>query len=102
MTTSAVLGSAEFDAATCNFGLSDIDALDAAMAAVGHVLRPHGSFTFSILQHRSPGRTSPGPRPATGRYYDEGHLPQTDWDPAHDADRKPVFLVARSVKLPSS
>ncbi len=27
-------------------------------------------------------------------------LPPTDWDPAHDADRKPVFLVVRSVKLP--
>jgi SAM-dependent methyltransferase len=25
-------------------------------------------------------------------------LPRPDWDPAHDADRKPVFLVARSVK----
>jgi len=29
-------------------------------------------------------------------------FPKQDWDPAHDADRKPVFLVARSVKLPSS
>jgi hypothetical protein len=29
-------------------------------------------------------------------------LPQPGWDPAHDADRKPVFLVARSVKLPSA
>ena len=27
-------------------------------------------------------------------------LPEPGWDPAHDADRKPVFLVARSVKLP--
>jgi 2-polyprenyl-3-methyl-5-hydroxy-6-metoxy-1,4-benzoquinol methylase len=26
--------------------------------------------------------------------------PEPDWDQAHDADRKPVFLVARSVKLP--
>jgi hypothetical protein len=26
--------------------------------------------------------------------------PEPDGDQAHDADRKPVFLVARSVKLP--
>jgi 2-polyprenyl-3-methyl-5-hydroxy-6-metoxy-1,4-benzoquinol methylase len=28
-------------------------------------------------------------------------LPKPDWDPAHDADRKPVFLVARFVRLAS-
>ena len=27
-------------------------------------------------------------------------LPEPDWDQAHDADRKPVFFVARLVKLP--
>jgi hypothetical protein len=26
--------------------------------------------------------------------------PEPDWDQAHDADRKPVFLAARLVKLP--
>jgi ubiquinone/menaquinone biosynthesis C-methylase UbiE len=26
-------------------------------------------------------------------------LPAPDWDQAHDADRKPVFLVARSIKV---
>jgi SAM-dependent methyltransferase len=26
-------------------------------------------------------------------------LPATDWDPAHDADRKPVYLVVSSVKV---
>ena len=26
-------------------------------------------------------------------------LPPQDWDQAHDADRKPVFLVARSIKM---
>ncbi len=144
VTTSAALGSAEFDAATCNFGLSDIDALDAAIAAVSRALRPHGSFTFSILHPCfAGGRGISGSWPADGRYYDEGHwtareghsglrrlvganhrmlstylgtlrrhglwldqiakpIPKTDWDPAHDADRKPIFLVARSVKLPSS
>lgn len=144
VTTSAALGNAEFDAATCNFGLSDIDALDAAIAAVSRALRPHGSFTFSILHPCfAGGKDISGSWPTAGSYYGEGHwtapearsglrrlvganhrmlstyfgtlrrhglwldqiaepLPKTDWDPAHDADRKPVFLVARSVKLPSS
>ncbi|HEY3952475.1 MAG TPA: hypothetical protein VGM53_03810 [Streptosporangiaceae bacterium] len=26
-------------------------------------------------------------------------LPDPGWDPAHDADRKPVFLVARCARL---
>jgi hypothetical protein len=26
-------------------------------------------------------------------------LPPPDWDKAHDADRKPVFLAARFIKL---
>jgi 2-polyprenyl-3-methyl-5-hydroxy-6-metoxy-1,4-benzoquinol methylase len=142
--TSAALGNAEFDAATCNFGLSDIDSLDAAVGAVSRALRPRGYFTFSILHPCfAGGKDISGSWPVAGRYYDEGHwtaqearsglrrlvganhrmlstylgtlrrhglwldqvaepLPQTDWDPAHDADRKPVFLVVRSVKLPSS
>jgi hypothetical protein len=29
-------------------------------------------------------------------------LPKADWDPAHSADRQPVFLVARCIKLPSA
>jgi SAM-dependent methyltransferase len=136
VTTSAALGSAEFDAVTCNSGLSDIDAIDAAVAAVNRALRPHGSFTFSILHPCfAGGKDISGSWPSSGRYYDEGHwtapearsalrrlvganhrmlstyfgtlrrhglwldqiaepLPQTDWDPAHDADRKPVFLAA--------
>ena len=144
VTTSAALGNAEFDAATCNFGLSDIDALDAAIAAVSRALRPRGSFTFSILHPCfAGGKDISGSWPDSGSYYGEGHwtaqdarsalrrlvganhrmlstyfgalrrhglwldqiaepLPKTDWDPAHDADCKPVFLVARSVKLPSS
>jgi hypothetical protein len=133
VTASTAPGSADFDAATCNFGLSDIDALDPAVTAVGRVLRPHGSFTFSILHPCfAGGKDSSGSWPAGGRYYDEGHwtahearsglrrlvganhrilstyfgtlrrhglcldqiaepLPPTDWDPVHDADRKPVF-----------
>jgi ubiquinone/menaquinone biosynthesis C-methylase UbiE len=67
VTTSAVLGNAEFDAATCNFGLSDIDALDAAIAAVSRALRPRGSFTFSILHPCfAGGKDISGSWPATG------------------------------------
>jgi SAM-dependent methyltransferase len=121
----------DFDLAVCNFGLSDIDDLDAAITAVGDALKPGGRFAFS------------GSWPASGSYYDERHwtaqgvrsglrrlvganhrtlstylatlrrqslwldelaepLPPPDWDPAHDADRQPVFLVARCVKLPSA
>lgn len=134
----------EFDAATCNFGLSDIDDLDAAITAISGALRPRGYFAFSILHPCfAGGKDISGSWPATGSYYDEGRwtaqdahsalrrqvganhrmlstylstlrrhglwldqlaepLPQPDWDQAHDADRKPVFLVVRSVKLSSS
>ena len=143
VTAGGVLGVATFDAAACNFGLSDIDDLDAAIAAVSSALRPGGRFAFSILHPCFPGgKDIAGSWPADGRYYDEGHwtaqdarstlrrqvgashrmlstylgtlrhhglwldqvdepLPEPGWDPAHDADRKPVYLAARSVKLPS-
>jgi SAM-dependent methyltransferase len=141
VTISGVLEAAAFDAATCSFGLSDIDDLDGATAAVAGALRPGGSFVFSILHPCfAGGQDISGSWPDTGSYYDEGRwtatggrsglrqrvgashrmlstyhaalrrhglwldevvepLPRPDWDPAHDADRKPVFLVARSVKL---
>jgi len=135
------LGDDRFDAATCNFGLSDIDDLDAAITAVSAALRPRGCFVFSILHPCfAGGKDISGAWPADGSYYGEGHwtagdaksalrrqvganhrmlstylgtlrrhglwldqltelLPEPDWDQAHDADRKPVFLVARLVKL---
>jgi 2-polyprenyl-3-methyl-5-hydroxy-6-metoxy-1,4-benzoquinol methylase len=131
----------DFDLAVCNFGLSDIDDLDAAIAAVGAALRPGGRFAFSMVHPCFAGGADiSGSWPASGRYYDEGHwtaqgarsglrrlvganhrtlstylatlrrhglwldelaepLPSPEWDPAHDADRHPVFLAARSVKL---
>jgi SAM-dependent methyltransferase len=134
----------DFDLAVCNFGLSDIDDLDAAIAAVGDALKPRGCFVFSIVHPCFAGGTDiSGSWPASGSYYDEGHwtaqgvrsglrrlvganhrtlstylatlhrhglrldeiaepLPKPDWDPAHNADRQPVFLVARCVKLPST
>jgi 2-polyprenyl-3-methyl-5-hydroxy-6-metoxy-1,4-benzoquinol methylase len=137
------LGDGEFHAATCNFGLSDIDELDAAIAAISRALRPGGRFAFSILHPCfAGGRDIAGSWPTVGSYYDEGRWtaqetrstlrrqvganhrmlstylgvlrrhglwldelaeprPRPEWDPSHDADRKPVFLVARSIKLPA-
>jgi SAM-dependent methyltransferase len=68
------LAPATFDAVTCHFGLSDVDDLDQALAAVGAALRPGGRFVFSILHPCFPGaaRVS-GSWPTAGRYYDEGH-----------------------------
>lgn len=66
-------GGTGFDAVTCNFGLSDIDDLDGAVAAVSAALRPSGWFVFSILHPCFPG--VPGGSaswpPAAG-YHDEG------------------------------
>lgn len=140
ITSPGVLGATGFDAAVCNYGLSDIDDLDHAIAAVGAALRPGGRFVFSILHPCFPGgRDIAGSWPAAGRYYDEerwtprdprsalrrrvgashrmlstylntlrendlwlDHIaepaPVPGWDPDHDADRKPVHLVARAVK----
>jgi SAM-dependent methyltransferase len=133
-----------FDLATCNFGLSDIDDLDAAIAAIADALKPGGCFAFSIVHPCFAGGADiSGSWPASGSYYDEGHwtaqgvrsglrrlvgashrmlstylatlrrhglwldelaepLPQPGWDPAHVADRQPVFLSARCIKLPSA
>jgi 2-polyprenyl-3-methyl-5-hydroxy-6-metoxy-1,4-benzoquinol methylase len=143
VTVPDVLGG-EFDAVACNFGLSDIDDLDAAITAISGALRPRGYFAFSILHPCfAGGKDISGAWPSTGSYYDERRwtaqdahstlrrqvganhrmlstylgtlrrhglwldqlaepLPDPDWDQAHDADRKPVFLVARFVRLPQS
>ncbi len=135
-----VLGQAEFDAATCSFGLSDIDDLGAAIAAVSQALRPGGRFVFALLHPCFPGgKDISASWPADRSYYDEGRwtaqgplstlrrrvgsnhrtlatylntlraqglwldevaepLPPIDWDKAHQADRTPVYLAARSVK----
>src|SRR5690348_9769627 len=136
-----VLGPGGFDAAVCNFGLSDIDDLDAAITEISAALPPGGQFTWSILHPCfTGGKDISGSWPPGGSYYDEGHWmaqerksslrrqvganhrtlstylgtlrrhglwldqlaeprPEADWDQAHDADRKPVFLAARFVKL---
>jgi SAM-dependent methyltransferase len=62
-----------FDVAICNFGLSDIDDLDGALATVRRALRVGGSFAFSILHPCFAGTaTVAGSWPTDGRYYDEG------------------------------
>jgi hypothetical protein len=132
---------AAFDAVTCSFGLSDIDDLGGAAAAVSAALRPGGYFVFSILHPAfAGGKGISGSWPPEGSYYGEGHWtareaqsalrrqvganhrmlstylntlrqqhlwldqvaeppPDPSWDRAHDADRKPVFLVARCQKI---
>lgn len=136
-----LLSCAAFDAATCSFGLSDIDDLGGAIATVSKALRPGCPFIFSVLHPCFPGgKDISGSWPTSGSYYDEGRwtaqgarstlrrqvgashrmlatylntlrahglwldqvaepLPAADWDPSHEADRTPVHLVARSVKL---
>jgi SAM-dependent methyltransferase len=69
-------GNAVFDSVTCNFGLSDIDDLDGAIATVSAALKPGGRFVFAILHPCFPGDGGDqisGAWPADGRYYDEGH-----------------------------
>jgi SAM-dependent methyltransferase len=55
-----------FDVAACNFGLSDIDDLDAAIAAAGDALKPGGSFALSCIRASRGAGTSrvPGQPPA--------------------------------------
>ena len=140
VTAPGTLGDAEFDAASCSFGLSDIDDLGGAIRTVSAALRPGGRFAFSLLHPCfAGGKDISGAWPPTGSYYEEGWwaaqearsalrrlvganhrmlstylntlrshglwldqvaepLPAAGWDAAHDADRKPVFLVASAVR----
>ena len=142
VTAPTALGDGEFDAVSCNFGLSDIDDLDGAVAAVSRALRPGGRFAFSLLHPCfAGGKDIAAAWPAFGSYYEEtwwaaqdarstlrrqvgaNHRmlstylnalrshdlwldrvaeppPDPDWDPAHDADRKPLYLVASAIKAP--
>jgi SAM-dependent methyltransferase len=63
-----------FDLVICNFGLSDIDDLDAALSTVGRVLRPDGLFLFAILHPCFPGwgGDAPSSWPPGSSYFDEG------------------------------
>jgi hypothetical protein len=88
VTVQGALGEGGFDAATCNFGLSDIDDLDAAITAVSAALRAGGSFVFSTLHPCfAGGKDISGSWPAAGSYYDEGHWTAQD---AHSTLRRQV------------
>ncbi len=67
------LDNGSFDAVVCNFGLADIDDLEGALETIQRVLKPDGSFVFSIL-HPCFAGSGPvaGTWPAGSRYYDEG------------------------------
>jgi len=65
-------GGRQFDAAACSFGLSDIDDLDGALAAVASAIGPGGCFVFSILHPCfAGGRDVASAWPANATYYDE-------------------------------
>jgi SAM-dependent methyltransferase len=73
ISSTRALDGAGFAAATCSFGLSDIDDLDGAVRTVERVLEPGGSFVFSILHPCFPGGGEvSGSWPSAGRYLDEG------------------------------
>jgi 2-polyprenyl-3-methyl-5-hydroxy-6-metoxy-1,4-benzoquinol methylase len=66
-------GEASFDAAICNYGLSDIDDLDGALKTIKDALRPGGIFVWSILHPCFPGWGPEAPRSwSPGGYYQEG------------------------------
>ena len=64
-----------FDGVVCNYGLSDLDDLDGALATVARLLRADGWFAFSILHPCFPGWASAEApsswQPGTG-YFTEG------------------------------
>lgn len=63
-----------FDLVVCNFGLTDIDDLDGALATVARVLPSRGAFVFSILHPCFPGwgESAPSSWPPDSTYFDEG------------------------------
>ena len=63
-----------FDGVVCNFGLSDIDDLDAALTTVDRVLVDDGWLAFSILHPCFPGWDDDAPSawPPDRGYYAEG------------------------------
>lgn len=63
-----------FDGGVCNFGLSDIDDLDATLATVHRVIKPGGFFVVSLLHPCFPGWTEKvsASWPAGDGYFAEG------------------------------
>jgi len=70
--TASPLGTGDFDAVVCSFGLSDIDNLDPALDAISNTMRADGRFVFSMLHSCFPGGANvSGSWPTSGSYYDE-------------------------------
>ncbi|KAB8195905.1 methyltransferase domain-containing protein [Nonomuraea phyllanthi] len=62
-----------FDAVVCNFGLSDIDDLEGAVATAAGALHPGGVFACSIVHPCFPGgRNVSGSWPGDATYHAEG------------------------------
>jgi 2-polyprenyl-3-methyl-5-hydroxy-6-metoxy-1,4-benzoquinol methylase len=63
-----------FDRVVCNFGLSDVDDLDALVRTFVRVLRPGGALVYSILHPCFPGLGTdyPGDAPPGRGYFTEG------------------------------
>lgn len=53
----SAFAAASFDGVVCNYGISDIDDLDAAIRTVHSALRPGGFFVLSLLHPCFPGWT---------------------------------------------
>lgn len=70
----AALDGEHFDAVVCNYGLSDIDDLDGALATVTRALVPGGRVVCSILHPCFPGwgESAPSSAPPGRGYYEEG------------------------------
>jgi 2-polyprenyl-3-methyl-5-hydroxy-6-metoxy-1,4-benzoquinol methylase len=68
------LEGAVFDGVVCNYGLSDIDDVDAALETVARLLNPPGWFVFSILHPCFPGwdEDAPSSWPGPAGYFEEG------------------------------
>ena len=82
-----------FDVATCNFGLSDIDDLGAAIAAVGDVLKPGGLLRLldraSVLRWKHWTSRVPGRRQAATTTRDTGRPEVTRSESAPTRRRQP-------------
>ncbi len=74
VTAAETLAGVKFDGVVCNYGLSDIDDLDGALATVSRVLGSAGWFVFSILHPCFPGWDDDAPSswPVEAGYHQEG------------------------------
>jgi SAM-dependent methyltransferase len=62
----------QYDAAVCSMGLADIDDLDGTLTNLGRLLRPGGTFAFTMLHPCFPGIEGVSAAwPSDGTYYDE-------------------------------